>query len=63
MCHHTYLTLSEREDIMIMRREGRKITEIAVVKKVYDKINRRPRKRLGYRTPYEAHYGKSLHLI
>ena len=35
----------------------------AEVKKVYDKINRRPRKRLGYRTPYEAHYGKSLHLI
>ena len=33
------------------------------VKKVYDKINRRPRKRLGYRTPYEAHYGKALHLI
>ena len=29
MCHHTHLTLSEREDIMIMRREGRKITEIA----------------------------------
>lgn len=33
------------------------------VKKVYDKINRRPRKRLGYRTSHEAHYGKSLHLI
>ena len=29
MRHHTHLTLSEREDIMIMRREGRKITEIA----------------------------------
>ena len=36
---------------------------VAEVKKVYDKINRRPRKRLGYRTPYEAHYGKSLRLI
>ena len=29
MRHHAHLTLSEREDIMIMRREGRKITEIA----------------------------------
>ena len=29
MCHHTHLTLAEREDIMLMRRDGRKITEIA----------------------------------
>ena len=35
----------------------------AEVKRVYDKLNKRPRKRLGYRTPYEAHYGKPLHLI
>lgn len=33
------------------------------VQEVYDKLNRRPRKRLGYRTPYEAHYSKTLHLI
>ena len=26
------------------------------VQEVYDKLNRRPRKRLGYRTPYEVHY-------
>ena len=29
MRHYGHLTLCEREDIMIMRREGRKITEIA----------------------------------
>ena len=33
------------------------------VQEVYDKLNRRPRKRLGYRTPYEVHYSKTLHLI
>lgn len=29
MCHHAHLTLAEREDIMLMRRDGRKIAEIA----------------------------------
>ena len=33
------------------------------VQGVYDKLNRRPRKRLGYRTPYEVRYSKTLHLI
>lgn len=33
------------------------------VQEVYDKLNRRPRKRLGYRTPYEVHYSETLHLI
>lgn len=33
------------------------------VRAVYDEINRRPRKRLGYRTPYEAHYSTSLNLL
>ena len=33
------------------------------VQEVYDKLNRRPRKRLGYRTPYEIHYSETLHLI
>ena len=33
------------------------------VQEVYDKLNRRPRKRLGYRTPYEVHSSKTLHLI
>ena len=37
--------------------------KVAEVKRVYDKLNKRPRKRLGYRTPYEVHYGKPLHLI
>ena len=30
---------------------------------VYDKLNRRPRKRLGYRTPHEVHYSTTLQLI
>ena len=33
------------------------------VQEVYDKLNRRPRKRLGYRTPYEIHCSETLHLI
>lgn len=33
------------------------------VQAVYDKLNRRPRKRLGYRTPFEVYYDTSLHLI
>lgn len=33
------------------------------VQRVYDAINRRPRKRLGFRTPYEVHYSEVLHLL
>lgn len=33
------------------------------VRMVYDKLNRRPRKRLGYRTPHEVHYSTTLQLI
>ena len=33
------------------------------VASVYDRLNRRPRKILGYRTPYEVHYSTSLQLI
>ena len=33
------------------------------VERVYDAINRRPRKRLGFRTPYEVHYSEVLHLL
>ena len=33
------------------------------VQEVYGKLNRRPRKRPGYRTPYEVHYLETLHLI
>lgn len=33
------------------------------VREVYDAINRRPRKLLGWRTPYEVHYSKVLHLL
>ena len=34
-----------------------------LVQEVYDKLNRRPRKRLGYRTPYEVHCSEALQLI
>ena len=30
---------------------------------VTDKINKRPRKCLGYKTPSEIYYSKTLHLI
>lgn len=45
--------------------KGRPIDGISCeqVQRIYDKLNRRPRKRLGYRTPYEVHYSKSLHLV
>lgn len=33
------------------------------VARVYDEINRRPRKRLGWRTPWEVHNSETLHLI
>lgn len=33
------------------------------VRMVYDKLNQRPRKRLGYRTPHEVHYSTTLQLI
>ena len=33
------------------------------VQEVHDRLNRRPRKRLGYRTPYEVHYSEVLQLI
>ena len=33
------------------------------VQEAYDKLNRRPRKRLGYRTPYEVHCSETMRLI
>lgn len=33
------------------------------VERVYDAINRRSHKRLGFRTPYEVHYSEVLHLL
>lgn len=33
------------------------------VAEVYDALNRRPRKCLGFRTPREVHYSEALHLI
>ncbi|WP_419064898.1 IS30 family transposase [Ellagibacter isourolithinifaciens] len=33
------------------------------IAEVRDKLNRRPRKTLGFKTPYEVHYSASLQLI
>ena len=33
------------------------------VLEAYDKLNRRPCQRLGYRTPYKIHYSEMLHLV
>ena len=33
------------------------------IQEAVDKLNHRPRKCLGYRTPYEVHYGVVLHLV
>ena len=35
----------------------------AEVQMVYDELNRRPRERLGWRTPYEAYHSVALHLL
>jgi IS30 family transposase len=45
--------------------KGRPLEKVSVqdVQEVYDKLNLRPRKRLGYRTPYEVHYSTSLQLL
>lgn len=39
-----------------------RVTETEV-QAVYDKLNRSPRRRLGYQTPFEVYYDTSLHLI
>lgn len=33
------------------------------VREAYDRLNRRPRRRLGYRTPFEVYHGTTLHLL
>ena len=46
-------------------KEGKSVSKISrengVV--VTDKINKRPRKCLGYKTLFEVYYSKTLHLI
>ena len=44
--------------------KGKDITDIAnkYIAKIAVTFNRLPRKSLGYKTPYEAFYGKLLHL-
>lgn len=33
------------------------------VRMVYDELTRRPRERLGWRTPYEVYHSATLHLL
>jgi len=44
--------------------KGLDITEISeeYIQAMYDDLNKRPRKCLGYKTPYEAYYSTSLYL-
>lgn len=44
--------------------KGKDLTDISeeYLQKVIDELNMRPRKCLGYRTPYEVFYSKVLHL-
>lgn len=44
--------------------KGKDITDIPddYVQEMFDKLNRRPRKCLGYRTPYEIFFSKTLNL-
>ena len=42
---------------------GREFAGHAEVAAVYDALNRRPRLRLGFRTPLEVHCSEVLHLL
>lgn len=44
--------------------KGQDISDIPeeYIQEMFDKLNYRPRKCLGYKTPYEAYYSKTLHL-
>ena len=44
--------------------KGQDLTDISEdhIQEVFDELNMRPRKCLGYRTPYEVFYKKKLHL-
>ena len=44
--------------------KGQDLTDISQerIQEVFDELNMRPRKCLGYRTPYEVFYKKRLHL-
>ena len=45
--------------------KGSDITDIPdeYIQEMFDKLNRRPLKCLGYRTPYEVYYSEMLHLV
>ncbi len=44
--------------------KGSDITDIPdeYIQEMFDKLNHRPRKCLGYKTPYEVYYSETLHL-
>ena len=59
------------KDVMIHALENERVEtrtpdrgkEFAEHGAVTDKLNKRPRKCLGYKTPFEVYYSKTLHLI
>lgn len=64
MCHYTHLTPFEREKILFFLAEGKDITDTPedYIQRKYHELNLRPRKCLGYKTPYEVYFSKLLHL-
>ena len=61
--HHSRQRGANENTNGLLRKHFPKGTDFAGVsdegwRGVYDAINRRPRKRLGFKTPYEVHYSK-----
>lgn len=66
--HHTWQRCTNENTNGLLREcfpKGEPLARVSEkrVQEVCDKLNRRPRKRLGYWTPYEAHCSEVLHLI
>lgn len=60
MCHHKHLTLQEREDIMMMRRDRKSVTEIGRDKSTVSRELRRNSCAKGQPNEYYRAYGKAL---
>ena len=70
MNHYTHLTTNERENLLFLTGKGYSIRKIAIdalseedIAIFFDKLNKRPRKCLGWKTPFEVFYKKMLHLV
>jgi len=66
--HHPWQRGTNENTNGLLREYFPKFRDISVFSEEYiaqvtDKINKRPRKCLGYKTPFEVYYSKTLHLI